>query len=233
MTQAWDINNIRKIAGLKPLTEGPWYEKDDDDEDRDAKVASSDKNQRKFEKKNKSELATANKEASAKKPAAKESKPDPEKKPEVKQEPAEEVEKKEVAAAEAKRRGKAPNENSFNQQAKKYAREHSRGSFIKWAADTHGKGKNYASALFAKYNPKSSREVKESAEQVWIITHPQLKSHTLSENVEMNQLQWIDANTDLNTMIFATEAEANKTLKYLREWKSWDGIVEQIEFDKE
>lgn len=242
MSNAWDLSNIRKLAGLQineskqTLTEGPWYEKDDDaDEDRDARVASSDKRQAKFEKKNKSELTTANKQAEAKKAeskaeAKKESKPDAEKKPEEKKESAKEVEKKEVAAAEAKRRGKAPNENSFNQQAKMHAKTHTRGTFIKWASETHGKGKNYASALFAKYNPKSSREVKTEA---WILVHPHMPTFTLAENVEMNQLQWVDSTSPLDSMVFATEAEAQKTLTYLNEWKNWSAVLEHIVFEQD
>lgn len=278
MSNAWDINNIRKVAGLsnlneskkKTLTEGPWYDKDDnDDEDRDAKIASGDKRQKKFETRNKKEISAAEKTALAKdkdkgtqgsadtasdlkKNVDKATGSAESKKAQVKDDAkarvvgdskesekpkAAEIKKetedagRPAATGEAKRRGKAPNENSFNQQAKKYAKEHGRASFIKWAADTHGKGKNYASALFAKYNPKSSREVKESASEAWIISHPQLKSYTLCENSAMNQLQWIDANTDFNTMIFATEAEAKKTLKYIQEWKSWDGQIEHIEFE--
>lgn len=226
MSDKWNINKIKKIAGL-PLTES-WHD-DDGDEDPDAKIASSDARQKKFEQKNKGELSAAEKAAAAKKAEAK--KPEPkaeEKKAEDKPAPAKAEEKKEEAAAEAKRRGKAPNPESFNQHAKANAIKMTRGAFIKWAAETHGKGKNYASALFAKYNPKSSRgDVKN---ECWILVHPQASTFVLAENREMNQMQWVDASSNLNTLIFATEAEAKKMQVKMSEWKAQSCIIEKIVF---
>lgn len=205
---------------------------DDDDEDPDVKIANSDKRQSAFEKRNKKEIKAANKDADAKEESKKseDRKPDPEsKQDDSKKEP-----EAAAKAEEAKRRGKAPNENSFNQQAKKYAKEHTRGSFIKWAAENHGKTKNYASAMFAKYNPKSGREQKVvEAMKVWGIVHPTMAGFTLADNREMNQMQWIDSSSPLDSMIFMSEAEANKVAKYMAEWRSQSAIVESYDFSEE
>lgn len=202
---------------------------DEDDEDPDAKIASSDKRQAAFEKRNKKEIKAANKDADSKDQAKKseDRKPDAEdKQDDSKKEPG-----AVAKAEEAKRRGKAPNEASFNQQAKKYAKEHTRASFIKWAMETHGKGKNYSSALFAKYNPKSGREQKVvEAMKVWGIVHPTMAGFTLADNREMNQMQWIDSSSPLDSMIFTTEAEAQKIAKYMAEWRSQSAVVESYDF---
>jgi outer membrane biosynthesis protein TonB len=244
MNSNWDINNIRRIAGL-PLNEA--WDRDDDDEDPDVKIANSDKGQQAFEKKNKDHLddnaamlkkrtadqkaAAAKKKAEAPKPAEKKAEPaKAEEKPAEKKEEPKKEEKKEVAAAEAKRRGKAPNPESFNQHAKAKAKSMTRSAFIAWAAADHNKGKNYASTLFAKYNPKSSREV-QAANEMWILTHPYLKGYTLAENRELNQMQWVDSNSSFDTMCFVTEAEAKKVATYMEEWKSQQTLIEHIVFE--
>lgn len=212
----WDINYVRKIAGL-PLIES--YEGDDDDEDPDVAIANSDKRQQSFERKNRKELKQA--EAATKKadqPTKKADGPAAEKSGD---------EKAAAAAAEAKRRGKAPDPNSFNQHAKANAKSMTRGEFIKWAAEKHGKGKNYASTLFAKYNPKSSRGA-EVKNECWILTHPQLQGYTLAENYEMNQLVWVDSGSHLDTLLFTTEAKAEEMKQYLSEWRGQKSTVEHI-----
>ena len=94
----------------------------------------------------------------------------------------------------------------------------SRGEFLKWAAEKHGKGKAYASALFAKYNPKSSREVKTN--ECYMLQHPSAPSFLLAENKMMNQYQWIDSASPMDPLVFETEAEAQKVAKYINEWQN-------------
>lgn len=113
MSTKWNINQIRKIAGLSPITES--WDRDDDDEDPDVKIAMGDKRQREFEKKNKPELDAAKKamaernkaqkEAAAKKKAAaaEEKKAAPAKAEEKKPEP-----KKEAPKAEPKKEDPKP-----------------------------------------------------------------------------------------------------------------------------
>lgn len=243
MSTKWSLESVRRVAGLQ-LNEA--WDREDDDEDPDVKIANSDKGQQAFEKKNKKELsdnaamlkkrtadqkaASAAKKAEAK-PEVKKEEPKKEEKPaEKKAEEPKAEEKKEEKAAEAKRRGKAPNPESFNQHAKAKAKSMTRGAFIAWAASEHNKGKNYASSLFAKYNPKSSREV-QAANEMWILTHPYLKGYTLAENRELNQLQWVDSNSPFDTMCFVSEAEAKKIATYMSEWKSQQTIVEHIVFE--
>lgn len=267
MSQAWNIANLRRIAGLEAqakqsLTES-WDSDDTDDEDPDVKIANSDKGQAAFEKKHKKEIKTAGKEATAMSAAKK--KPDVEspkkavaatKKEEApakadvshaKVEKKVEAEKKPAEAkpstatdektSEAKTRGKKPNPESFNQQAKskaaEFAKTHGskgRGHFIKWAAETHGKGKHYASGTYARHSPKSSRTVAEGADS-WILVHPYLKGYTLAENYELNQMQWVDFTSPLDTMVFESEAAAQKIAKFMSEWKSQQADVMHLPYE--
>jgi outer membrane biosynthesis protein TonB len=225
----WDLGRLAKIAGVS-LNEV--WDRDDDDEDPDAKIASEDKRQKSFEKKNKGELKAADKAVPAKKvEKAEEKKPEPTAKAEEKKDdkPAEKKEEPK-AAEEAKKRGRAANPESFNQHAKANAKSMTRGAFIKWAAETHGKGKNYASSLFAKYNPKSSRELKE-AKTGWILVHPHMPTFTLAENYEMKQMQWVDSSSSFNTLVYTTEAEAERVAKYMLEWKGQTSVIEKITFE--
>lgn len=246
----------KKKDGKKAVAEA-FGRDDDDDEDPDVKIAMGDKRQREFEGKNKKHLddnaemmkkrtaeqraAAAKKKEEAKKeaPKAEEKKPEEKKadKPAAKAAPKAE-EKKEAPKAEekkddtpaAKKRGRAANPDSFNQHAKANAKSMTRGEFIKWAAEKHNKGKNYASSLFAKYNPKSQRELKE-AKVGWILVHPHMPTFTLAENYEMKSMQWIDSSSDLNTIVHLSEAEAQKTAKYMSEWRGQSSVIEKVEFD--
>lgn len=251
MSAKWNINNIRKIAGL-PINEA-WDRDDGDDEDPDVKIAMGDKRQQAFEKKNKPELdaakkamadkAKAQKEASAKKkeetkaaPAAakkEETKPAPKKeeaKPEPKKEEAKAEEKKEESpAAEAKRRGAKPNENSKSQRAAAWIKANSsakRGEFLKWARENLEMGSAYGSAFFARHNPKAGRQ--QVTKESWVITHPSMPSFLLAENFEMGTMQWIDPSSPMEPMIFNSRAAAEKTSKYMAEWKSQFSTIEHI-----
>lgn len=155
----------------------------------------------------------------------------PKKEPEAKKEEPKAEEKKEEPAAEAKRRGKAPNPESFNQHAKANAKNMTRGQFLTWAAEKHGKGKAYASALFAKYNPKSSREVKTN--ECYMLQHPSVPSFLLAENKMMNQYQWIDGASPMDPLVFETEAEAKKVAQYIYEWKNQTADIVKIDFSDE
>lgn len=225
----WDINRARQLAGLsakvEPLTESVH----DDDEDPDVRIANTDSKQREFENRNKKALDDGQKALADKKRAQEEAKKAKPKKEEEKEEP-----KKETTSTvdekpeEAKKRGKAPNPESFNQHAKANAAKMSRGEFIKWAAETHGKGKNYASTLFAKYNPKSGRQV---ANESWIIVHPMMPSFLLAENREMSTYQWVDSTSPINPIIFETQAEAEKIQKHISEWRAQSSVLEKIVFE--
>lgn len=167
------------------------------------------------------------------KPAPKaEAKPEPkaEEKPAEKKE---ETKAEEKAAEEKKRRGKAPNPGSKAQRALAKLKTMTRGEFIKWAAEELEMGKNYASAYYARHNPKSSREQKVTeAKVLWGLAHPFLKGFVLAENRELNQMQWIDADSKLEPMLFISEAEAQKIAKHMSEWKSQTAVVESYDFSE-
>ena len=106
-----------------------------------------------------------------------------------------------------------------------------RGEFLKWAADQHGKGKAYASALFAKYNPKSGREVKTN--ECYMLQHPSVASFLLAENKMMNQYQWIDSSSPFDPLVFESEAEAKKVAQYIYEWKNRTADIIKIDLTEE
>lgn len=194
--------DIRSLARRRKAHDAK-YEEEKDKEEAESKAA-----------------ADAEKKAKEKEePKAEETKDAaPKKEPNAKKEEPKAEEKKEEPKAEAKPRGKAPNPESFNQHAKANAKNMTRGEFLKWAAEKHGKGKAYASALFAKYNPKSSREVKTN--ECYMLQHPSVPSFLLAENKMMNQYQWIDSASPMDPLVFETEAEAQKVAKYINEWQN-------------
>ena len=257
----WDISRIRTLAGMQPLTESYDDDDDDgmsaserallkkaegDLKKKGVKVKDADPDkdlhalaQRRKAKDKAKEDAEDREEAESKAAAAAEKKAEEKEAPKAeddkeaapkKEEPKAE-EKKEEPAAEAKRRGKAPNPESFNQHAKANAKNMTRGQFLTWAAEKHGKGKAYASALFAKYNPKSSREVKTN--ECYMLQHPSVPSFLLAENKMMNQYQWIDSASPMDPLVFETEADAKKVAKFIYEWKNQTADIVKIDFSDE
>lgn len=229
----WNLASVRKIAGL-PLNES-WDRDDFDDEDPDVKIAMGDKRQKEFEKRNSGELSAAQKALADKKKAqqaaAAEKKTAEKKEPEKKAEEKKVVNKPEdkEATPEAKRRGKAPNENSKAQRAKSWIENNKsakRGEFLRWAKENLDMGAAYASAFFARHNPKGSRQ--QVTNECWVLTHPSMPSFLLAENRELNQMQWVDPSSPLEPMIFASLKEAERTSKYMAEWKSQFSNIEAI-----
>ena len=177
--------------------------------------------------------AAAEKKAEEKEePKAEEKKEAAHKKEEPKaEEKKEAAPKKEEPKAEEKRRGKAPNPESFNQHAKANAKNMTRGEFLKWAAEKHGKGKAYASALFAKYNPKSGRAIK--TDECYVLQHPSVSSFLLAENKMMNQYQWIDSASPMDPLVFESEAEAKKVAEWIYEWKNQTAQIIKVDLTEE
>lgn len=214
--------DIRSLARRRKAHDARYEEKVDKEEAEEKEAAEKEKA---TEPKAKPEAKKEAPKAEEKKEAA------PKKEPEAKKEEPKAEEKKEEPAAEAKRRGKAPNPESFNQHAKANAKNMTRGQFLTWAAEKHGKGKAYASALFAKYNPKSSREVKTN--ECYMLQHPSVPSFLLAENKMMNQYQWIDGASPMDPLVFETEAEAKKVAQYIYEWKNQTADIVKIDFSDE
>jgi hypothetical protein len=209
------------------LTES-WDRDDDydDDEDRDVKIANSDKRQQSFEKKNKPALDAAKKEmadkAKAQNAAAAKKKEAP-------------AEKKEApaaaagAAAEAKRRGAKPNENSKAQRAVAWIKanpEAKRGAFLTWAKENLDMGSAYGSAYFAKHRVRGDASIKN---ECYMLAHPAMPSFFLAENRELNQLQWVDPTSPVEPMIYKTLAEAEKIATYMSEWKSQHADIVKVD----
>lgn len=233
MSNEWNIDYIKKIAGLSQVNEAF----DDDDEDPDVKTAMSDKRQAAFEKRNKNELTRAEREAAMKermakekakearekkadeKPAEKKEAPETEEKPAPKAE-----EKKEDASNEAKRRGRAPSDDSKRGQARSWLNSHpnaSRKEFLAHAS-SFGMSPAYASAFRAAHMAKSK------VTECYVLSHPSMPSFLLAENREMSQMQWVDPTSPLEPMIFESKAEAERVAKYMSEWKSQYSNIDVI-----
>lgn len=239
MSNEWDINAIRKIAGL-PLMEA-FGRDEDDDEDPDVKIAMKDKKQAAFEKRNKNELSAAEKaaaekdrlakEKAAKEKAEKKEAPKPaekkaeEKPAEKKEEPkAEEKKAESNESNEAKKRGRTPSDSSKMGQARAWIQSHpeaSRSEFMKHA-ESFNMSRHYANAFF--YSVKKKMKVTEC----FILVHPTMPSFVLAENRELNQMQWVDPTSPLEPMIFEKKAEAEKIAKYMSEWKSQYADIQTV-----
>lgn len=237
MSNAWNLKFIRRLAGLPQqetaqLNED--FDQDDDDEDPDVKIANADKRQSTFEKRNKKELKSADKEASTlkKKPAAK---AEP-KKEEPKAAPAkaEPEAKKEEPAAEDKKRGRAPSDDSKSGQARSWLshednKGHTRGGFIKHATANLGMSAHHANTFYYAHKKKTASG--DPVKEAYVLFHPHLPGFMLAENREMNQMQWIDPSSPLEPFIFETEAEAQHIAKYMAEWKSQMAVVTKVSFN--
>lgn len=230
----WDINHLRKIAGLnesyQPLTES--WEDDDDDEDEDVKRADSEAKRRKIDlpktgkvdvEKDLHTLAQQRKAKSDKKEAPAEKK---EAAPQKKEDSAE---KKEEAPAEKKRRGRAPQEGSKS------------GQLRAWIAANPGKKRSeawaHAQAMDPPFTKAGFSTIYQSIKskmrtECFILRHPTVNSFILSENKEMGQYQWIsDSDVYLDPLVFATESEAVQLATYLADYKNQLADVERVELD--
>lgn len=241
MSNEWNIDYMRKIAGLAPIMESV----DDDDEDPDVKIAMKDKRQAAFEKRNKNELSSAEKEAAIKekmdaakakearekkaneKPAAKKEAPKAE--PKAEEKPAAKAEEKSEESNEAKRRGRAPSDSAKAGQARSWLAAHpgaKRGEFMAHAAEW-GMTRTYANKEFYAIKHKLAR-ANADLKEVYFLSHPSMPSFLLAENREINQMQWVDPTSPLVPMIFESKAEAEKIVKYMSEWKSQYANIDTV-----
>ena len=236
MSNEWNIGYIRKIAGLTPIMESV----EDDDEDPDVKIAMKDKRQAAFEKRNKNELSAAEKEAAIKEKMAKEKakearekkadekpvekKEAPKAEPKAEEKPAAKADEKPAESNEAKRRGRAPSDDSKRGQARSWLNSNpnaSRKEFLAHAA-SFAMSPAYASAFRAAHKAKSK------VAECYVLSHPSMPSFLLAENREINQMQWVDPTSPLEPMIFESKAEAEKVAKYMSEWKSQYSNIDAI-----
>jgi hypothetical protein len=229
MSQLWTLDKIRELAGL-PVSESTQSKiivESDEDEDPDVKIAMADKRQHEFESKNKRELDTAKKTAADKAKALAADKPIV-KKVEPKSEQKVVTPPAASATEEKKKLGKAPNANSKAQRGVAYLKDNpdtKRGQFLTWAKAELDMGAAYGSAFFARHNPKRTMVV---TKECYMLSHPSMPNFLLAENVEINQMQWVDPSSPMQPLIFATEAEAKKTSTYMSDWKNQYSNIEKI-----
>lgn len=255
MSSSWDINSIRKLAGLSLITES--YDDDDvDDEDPDVRIANKDKGQASFERTNQATLAaadkavkSADKKKAASKPAADAKKAEPKEAPKAepakkKAEPAEaskaEPAKKEAPKAEpaadttepaaAKKRGKAPNADSSQQRCISWLRSNpkaTRAEFLKYASSI-GMSTNYASSRLSAYRKLVSGS---SITEGWVFSHPHIAGYLLGESHPGSGLRWL-GESDIGAETFVTTAaERDQIVQHMADWKSMAVVPVHVELD--
>lgn len=266
----WNLDHIRKIAGL-PLTESVAIRESDDDEDlspaerelaakaekdlqkKGVKVKNVDpekdisrlaQKHKKSEEHKESEEEREERESAARERAEKESESKERKETEkagMNPKAAQKQERKEAAkkeeekrgggeekpAAEAKRRGKAPSENS------------GAGKLRSWIAANPGKGRKEAWAYARETigmtpagfstNWQKAKGGAKAATEAFVLLHPSVPSFLLAENREMNQYQWVDMGSALEPLVFFTEAEAQRIAKYMAEWKNQQSTLVRVD----
>lgn len=240
MSSSWDINSIRKLAGLSLITES--YDDDDvDDEDPDVRIANKDKGQASFERTNQATLAaadkavkSADKKKAASKPAADAKKAEPKEAP--KAEPAKkEAPKAEPAAdttepAAAKKRGKAPNADSSQQRCISWLRSNpkaTRAEFLKYASSI-GMSTNYASSRLSAYRKLVSGS---SVTEGWVFSHPHIAGYLLGESHPGSGLRWL-GESDIGAETFVTTAaERDQIVQHMADWKSMAVVPVHVELD--
>lgn len=212
------IKDLQRLAGIQ-LTES-WDADDDMYDDPDVKIAMQDKGQRAYERRNKKDIAAghqraekissdtrakmaAQKDAPAASNATKEAPPKQDAK---KEEPAT------SAQAEAKRRGRAPNDSSKAGLMRKWLQDNpaaSRSAFIKSAAEVQ-MSPHQANTYF--YTLK--KQIKPVTEG-WLIMHPVFESVYLAEGTNSTYV-WSDVTCDHLPVVFESEDEAKEVVHNMK-----------------
>lgn len=235
----WNIDKVRKIAGLEPLTESrAWGDEDDADdyEDPDAKIAASDPKQRAFERKASKDLKAAREEMDkrtadqkAKAAEKKAAEANVAKKEEEKKEEGKATETS-ASAEEKKRRGRAENPDGKQGLARKWMQENpnaTRKEFIAHVTANHGMSAHHANTFF--YAHKKKMGSKSTTNEMFYIQHPHAASYVLAEDPEQRSFKWVDFTSHLEPIITETKEEAEKIAKYIKEWKGQETVVSSIE----
>lgn len=234
------LNEARKYAGLEPIVES--FE-DDDEEDRDAKIAAQDKKQQEFERKNKKTLDAAEKAIKAKaareqadKETADKEKSDAPKSKEDNEDKSKEKSDKEV---DNKKNSETSSEEKVVK-AKKAAAARAwiaenpsatAGQFKAIALDKFGMGKHYANTFF--YAHKNKNKGKTEVAECFVLSHPTISGYYLAENREMGQHQWIDEDSDLDAMMFESVDQANDYAAKIADWRGTKSKVSHVVFEGE
>lgn len=224
-----EMADMLKIAGI-PLAER-WSDDDyDDDEDRDVKIAMSDKRQQAFEKRAKKVVGKVDPDKDISKMAKNNSKKDDdeEEKPAAKAVPAKKAapaEKKPAPAAEKKEDAPAkPARGSFTAIVKPMLARGASTADIRAALTKAGVSTNHLHSRL--------HGLRKGLKEGFVLVHPHMPSFVLAENLMMNQYQWIsekDDATSLQPMLFASEAEAQKVIKYMVDFKNQQAVLTKVQ----
>lgn len=202
----------------------------DDDEDRDVKIAMSDKRQQAFEKRAKKVVGKVDPDKDISKMAKNNSKKDDdeEEKPAAKAAPANKAapaEKKPAPAAEKKEDAPAkPARGSFTAIVKPMLARGASTADIRAALTKAGVSTNHLHSRL--------HGLRKGLKEGFVLVHPHMPSFVLAENLMMNQYQWIsekDDATSLQPMLFASEAEAQRVIKYMVDFKNQQAVLTKVQ----
>jgi hypothetical protein len=227
MSNAWNIENLRRIAG-NPIVES--FDEEDDDlspaEKALADKAESDlkktgikvkhvdpeKDMSKLAKKvgGKEEKVERNQEAAEKGEA-------PASETEVKKEP-----KSEEKSEETAKKGRKADDASKIGQARTWLKNNpgaKRSEFLTYT-DSIGMSRHHASGKLT--------QLRRGLNEFYMLRHPMLSSVYLAENYELGSYQWADAYSPLDPLVFETEADAREAASFMSDWKSLQTVIEHF-----
>lgn len=229
-----NINELRKLAGL-PLVEG--YDEDGDDEMSQAekdlvKKADTDLAKKGIKVKDFDPDKDIARAAKKDKSGDDEDEPKKDAKPaDKKPAPAAKKDDKPAAeeAAEKKaRKARAENPNKKAAKIRAYLTSNpdiGRGAFTAHAVAEFGMTKAGANTYFYKF------KAKKAVAEGYILVHPAAPGFVLAENGMMNQYQWVDGSSELEPMVFVTEAAAKKVARYMTDYKFQTPTIETFLMD--
>lgn len=251
MSNAWNIENLRKIAG-NPIVES--YEEDDDDmspaekaladkadsdlkkqgvkvknvdPDKDMSKLSrkvgkkEEKAERNQEDAEDAEKASASVEAKKEKAEAPAANPKTAKKLERKAAAAEAESKKEKEEGTAKKGRKADDSSKIGQ-ARTWLKNNPGAKRSEFLAYTDTIGLSRA------YASGKLTQLRRGLTEFYMLRHPLLSSVYLAENYEFGSYQWADMQSPLEPLVFTTETSARELATHMANWKGLDTVIEHF-----
>jgi hypothetical protein len=253
MSNAWNIENLRKIAG-NPLVES-FDDEDDDlspaekaladkadsdlkktgvkvkhvDPDKDmSKLAKKvggkeEKTERNQEAAEKGEASAADVEAKKEKAAAPSSNPKTAKKLERK-----------AAAAEAEAKKEPKGEEETAKKGRKTDDASKIGQARTWLKNNAGAKRSefltYTDSIGMSRHHASGKltQLRRGLNEFYMLRHPMLSSVYLAENYELGSYQWADAYSPLDPLVFETETDAREAAAFMSDWKSLQTVIEHF-----
>jgi len=238
MSKIWELNDLRRLAGLTMLVESPhndYDDEDDADDDEDVARLAKDRAQTEFERKNKKVIDAKVRVKGEDDDAAPSRVFTPKDKLSIagqaaaaassgKNLPAEEKAAKAAKPAAdtpPKKKGKALDPKSKQQRAIDYIRKNpevTRKEFLVWAWENLEMTTGYSSSRLGGWRviASSGGDVKEC----WTIAHPTMSGYTLAEDFNGKGYRWVGSTDEIDSIVLTTQDQVNEMVQYMAEWKN-------------